>query len=123
MAQRDCSDEAPTVVSLPRNEIASIADALDSERKTIEKAAGRGPKTEELSEYVEEFRSALSVLDDSDDVGHVRRVAAAGAADALDSIAETELGGYAADVQQSADAVKGALGDESTGSAAEVLSA
>lgn len=123
MAQRDCPDEAPTVVPLPRNEIASIADALDSERKAIEKAAGHGPKTEELSEYVAEFRSALSVLDEGDDVGHVRRVAAAGAADALDSIAETELGGYAADVQQSADAVKGALGDESSGSDVEVLSA
>lgn len=111
------------VVSLPRGKIASVADELDSERETIEAVDGAGPKTEELSEYVKEFRGALSVLGGTDEMGHVRRVAAAGAADALEESSQLAIGEQARSLYALSVRIRGALDDEWTENDTEVLPA
>ena len=95
-AQPTDDGESETVmVAIPRKELAGVADALDAERETIERNAGKGPRTEKLTRYVEECRTGLSILDDTDENGTISRVAAAAAADELQAAAQTETGDYA----------------------------
>lgn len=83
-------------VSIPRKELATVADYVGYERNAVERHDGERPKTEELTEYVEECRSALSNLHDTDDTGHISRVVAVGAADELEQSADRHHG----DVEQ-----------------------
>jgi hypothetical protein len=100
------------IVAIPRMELAGVADALDAERETIERNAGEGPKTEQLARYVEECRTGLSILDDTDDNGTISRVAAAGAADELQAAAKTNTGDYAEELQRLAGVLRRALDDQ-----------
>jgi hypothetical protein len=87
------TDENESVmVAIPRLKLASVADYVEYERNTVERHAGEGPKTAVLTQYVEECRNALSVLDDNDDSGHISRVVAASAADELEQSAERHHG-------------------------------
>ena len=100
------------IVAIPRMELAGVADALDTERETIERKAGEGPKTEQLAGYVEECRTGLSILDDTDDNGTISRVAAAGAADELQAAAKTNTSDYAEELQRLASVLRRALDDQ-----------
>lgn len=97
------------VVSIPRLEVARVADALDAERRTIERNAGIGPRTKTLSEYVANCQNALSNLSESDEHTLINRPVAAGAAGALQVAANTETGDYAEEIRELADVLRRAL--------------
>jgi hypothetical protein len=107
-------DASKTVmVAIPRKELAGVADALDAERETIKRHAGEGSRTEKLARYVEECRTGLSVLDDTDETGKISRVAAAATADELQAATQTETGEYAEELQRLSDVLRRELADQS----------
>jgi hypothetical protein len=100
------------MVAIPRLKLATVADYLGYERRTVERHGGEGAKTQELSQYVEECRSALSVLDDTDNTGSISRVVAAGAADVLDESAERHCGDVREELRELASVLREALDEQ-----------
>ncbi len=105
-------ENAGVVVAIPRLKLASVADYVEYERNTVERHVGKGPKTAELTQYVEECRSALSVLDDTDDNGHISRVVAAGTADELDQSAERHHGEVEQELRELVGVLRQALDEQ-----------
>lgn len=110
-SEDDAENENATV-AIPRKELAAVADYVEYERNAVERHAGDGPKTEELTEYVEECRSVLSVLDDTDENGRIRRVVAAGAADELHGAAKKRTGEVGQKLQRLVDVLRQALDEQ-----------
>jgi hypothetical protein len=105
------------MVSVPRKDLAGVADALDAERETIKRNAGEGPRTERLTRAAEECRNSLS-LTSTDQPATISRVAAADAATMLRAAAETETGEYAEELRELADGLREPLaGCECSGEA------
>jgi hypothetical protein len=102
------------MVAIPRLKLASVADYVEYEQNTVERHAGEGPQTEELTQYVEECRSALSVLDDTDANGHISRVVAAGAADKLEQSAERHHGDVEQELRELVGVLRQALDEQPT---------
>jgi hypothetical protein len=102
------------LVAIPRLKLATVADYVAYERNTVERHAGEGPKTEELTQYVEECRSALSGLDDTDANGHISRVVAAGAADELEQSAERHHGEVEQELRKLVGVLRQALDEQPT---------
>ena len=100
------------MVAIPRSKLASVADYVAYERNAVERHAGEGPKTEELTQYVEECRSALSVLDDTDNSGHISRVVAAGASDELEQSAERHHGEVEQELRELVGVLRQALDEQ-----------
>ena len=100
------------MVAIPRLKLASVADYVAYERNAVERHAGKGPMTEKLTQYVEECRRALSVLDDTDDNAHISRVVAAGASDELEQSAERHYGEVEQELRELVGVLRQALDEQ-----------
>jgi hypothetical protein len=96
----DTDASEKVMMTVPRKDLAGVADALDAERETIERNAGEGPKTETLARLVEECRLGLSLFGINDETATISRTTAAAAADELQAAAKTEAGDYAEELQR-----------------------